>query len=185
MTNFSLKDYPPSKAIKTHERWEVRLAEHEFLKWRASLNEFSLFFDGASKGNPGQAGAGGILLNAENVILSSYAWGLGLDSNNKAKALALWKGLKQAQFNNISELMVFRDSKIIIQVLVLKKLSLHLNISRILHKINMIASKFWKIRFFHVLRDLNGQANAEANRVVLLGRSIISVDDRESFCNIP
>ena len=81
--------------------------------------------------------------------------------------------------------MVFEDSKIIIQALVLKKLSLHLNISRILHKINMIASKFWKIRFFHVLQDLNGQADAEANRAILLGRSIISVDDRESFCNIP
>ena len=89
MTNFSLKDNPPPKAITTHEIWEVRLDENEFLKWRASLNECSLFFDGASKGNPGQAGAGGILLNVENVILSSYAWGLGLDSKNKAEALAL------------------------------------------------------------------------------------------------
>ena len=89
LTNFSLKANLPPKAITSHERWEVRLDEHEFLKWRDSLNECSLFFDGASKGNPGQAGAGGILLNAENVILSSYAWGLGLDSNNKAKALAL------------------------------------------------------------------------------------------------
>ena len=36
-------------------------------------NTYALFFDGASKGNPGVAGAGGILLDLEGKIEQTYA----------------------------------------------------------------------------------------------------------------
>jgi len=69
--------------------WEIRLVEQDFIKWRSNLEDHCLFFDGASKGNPGIAGAGGILLNPNGNITLSFAWGLGQDPNNKAEALAL------------------------------------------------------------------------------------------------
>ena len=108
-----------------------------------------------------------------------------METNNKAEALALWQGLKQARRNNIDEISVFGDSRIIIQAMILKKFPSHLHISRILHKISMIASKFQKINYYHVLRGLNSLADAEANKAVHLGRSIISVDGRETKCNLP
>ena len=128
---------------------------------------------------------GGVLFSVGNSILTSYAWGLGMETNNKAEALALWQGLKQARRNNIDEISVFGDSRIIIQAMILKKYPSHLQISRILHKISLIASKFKKISYYHVLRGLNGLADGEANKAVHQGRSIISVDGRETHCNLP
>jgi len=57
--------------------WEIRLAEMDFIKWRSALDEWCLFFDGASKGNLGQAGGGGIIFEATGNLHLSYAWGLG------------------------------------------------------------------------------------------------------------
>ena len=36
--------------------WEIRLEDADFINWRCSLEEHCLFFDGASKGNPGPSG---------------------------------------------------------------------------------------------------------------------------------
>ena len=62
--------------------WEIRLDEPGFINWKYSLNELCLFFDGASKGNPGIAGGGGVFISANGTVASSYTWGLGIDSNN-------------------------------------------------------------------------------------------------------
>ena len=43
-------------------QWEIRLDEPDFMRWKSTLNEPCLFFDGASKGNPGIAGGGGMIL---------------------------------------------------------------------------------------------------------------------------
>ena len=47
-------------------------------------------FDGASKGNPGLAGGGGIIENPTEAIAINYALGLGIETNNRAEALTLW-----------------------------------------------------------------------------------------------
>ena len=44
---------------------EIRKNPAEFSKWIQEKNYFALFFDGASKGNLGVAGAGNILLDPE------------------------------------------------------------------------------------------------------------------------
>eukprot|EP00253_Pinus_taeda_P024961 PITA_24961 len=118
-----LKDFVPNnQSIPTtlatcHAGWEIRLEEQEFLKWRSALEDHCLFFDGASKGNPGAAGGGGVLLNPDGSTLLRYHWGLGIESNNRAEALALWQGLTLALKWNIQSLTVFGDSQLIIQAM--------------------------------------------------------------------
>jgi ribonuclease HI len=65
-------------------------------EWKSSLNTSILSFDGASKDNPGKAGGGGVIRDPTGNIVIRYAWGLGIEPNNKAEALALWQGLTQA-----------------------------------------------------------------------------------------
>jgi len=185
LSNFSTKASISSSLKSTTEPWEVRMDEQEFIKWRHKLSESCLFFDGASKGNPGQAGGGGVIFSADNSLRTSFAWGLGHDSNNKAEALALWQGLKLAHENKIIDLTVFGDSRLIVQAMALKKVPPHLHISRILLKISRIADRFRNIRFYHILRNLNNMADAEANKAVLLSRSFIDINGRISSCNIP
>ena len=49
-----------------------------------------LFMDGASKGYPRAAGGGGVIITPEGNLEINFTWGLGLKTNNMAKALALW-----------------------------------------------------------------------------------------------
>ena len=70
---------------------------------------YSLFFDGAAKGNPGNAGAGGVIQNLEGQVEHRYAWGLGQDTNTQAEAMALLQGLKVLQKVGIKETMVIGD----------------------------------------------------------------------------
>lgn len=165
--------------------WEIRLEEQEFIKWRSALNEHCLFFDGASKGNPGFAGGGGVLLCPNGSEQLRFAWGLGKESNNRAEALALWQGLSQAIKGNVRSISVFGDSRIIIQALHSKKNPSQLQLSIILRRIKSFLPKFHKISFYHILRNLNSQADLEANQGVLLSKGSLSVNQIDCFCNIP
>jgi ribonuclease HI len=51
----------------------------------------------------------------------SFAWGLGIASNNIEKAYALMQGLRLAIEANIQSLIVVGDSKIVINKMVSKK----------------------------------------------------------------
>jgi len=95
------------------------MEEQEFEEWKRKENKYIFFFNGASKGNPGVAGGGGILVGPNGLPGISFAWGLGIETNNKAEALALWQGLNQAIIHNIQDLVIIGDSWVIIQALVL------------------------------------------------------------------
>jgi len=99
--NLKERSIPPAFS---HANWEIRLEELEFIKWRSALDDHCLFFDGASKGNPGVAGSGGVLLRPRGSSELRFHWGLGIESNNRAKALALWQGLNLAINRNILSL---------------------------------------------------------------------------------
>jgi ribonuclease HI len=77
------------------EEWEVRKDKQEFSNWKRERNTPILFFDGSSKGNPGQDGGGGIIENPIEAATIHFALGLGIESNIRADAMALWKGLTQ------------------------------------------------------------------------------------------
>jgi len=185
MTQFHCPASAPIAPMASHANWEIRLEENEFLNWRTKLKTNCLFFDGTSKGNPGRAGGGGILLSDDNTILLNYAWGLGTMTNNKSEALALWQGLRQAQERKIESLVVIGDSRLVIQAMKTKKLPTTLHMIPIFKKIFLSISKFKEISFYHVLRGLNAQADLEANKEALLDRSILIVNSRESFSNVP
>ena len=65
------------------------MEEEEFKEWKIKENKYILFFDGASKGNPRVAGGGGIPVGPNELPKIRFAWGLGIESNNIAEALAL------------------------------------------------------------------------------------------------
>ena len=55
------------------------------------------FFDGASRGNPGNAGAGALMINNEGKVVWEKAVFLGKKTNNEAEYLALITLLKAAK----------------------------------------------------------------------------------------
>ena len=54
-------------------RWQIRKSRENFRNWWATLDRHSLFFYGASKGNPVPAGAGGVIFYPRGNRLKDYA----------------------------------------------------------------------------------------------------------------
>ena len=53
---------PQTKKTMMHQKWKIRKTEEEFQAWVNTLNKACLFFDGASKKNPGKASTRGIII---------------------------------------------------------------------------------------------------------------------------
>jgi ribonuclease HI len=72
------------------------------------------YFDGASRGNPGKAGAGALLINEEGKVVWEASRFLGDKTNNEAEYMALIMLLKAAKNHGVSSLRVFGDSKLVV-----------------------------------------------------------------------
>jgi len=57
-------------------KWRLRDNHDIFQSWWKKQGITSVFFDGASKGNPGTVGARGIIYSSEGKILETFCWGL-------------------------------------------------------------------------------------------------------------
>ena len=76
-----------------------------------------LFTDGASRGNPGQAGAGALLLDAEGRELAARSLYLGECTNNVAEYRALLLGVQTALELGCTCLEIRLDSELIVRQL--------------------------------------------------------------------
>lgn len=71
-------------------------------------------FDGASRGNPGPAGAGAYLVDPQGRIVWKTACPLGLKTNNEAEYAALILLLEEAARREAFPLVVQGDSRLVI-----------------------------------------------------------------------
>ena len=148
--------------------WELRIGATEFVNWKRERKAFVLSFDGASKGNPGQAGGGGIIEKPSVEVLMRYAIGLGIASNNYAEAMALWQGLGHAHSMGIRDLVIIGDSRLLIQAIILPKNTKNAKLNNLIDRIRLLLRGLHSFQIFHVLRALNKDADVEANRGVEL-----------------
>ena len=97
------------------------MAGHTFRKiisrWWQSKNKASIFFDGASKGNPGKAGVGGLIFYPGIKLETSFSWGIVKTTNNQAELFALLKACQLAKEAGHNNLQIFGYSGIIIKTL--------------------------------------------------------------------
>lgn len=75
-----------------------------------------LNFDGACKGNPGQAGYGGVFRDNKGHSLGIFLGSIGWDTNNSAELEGLWRGLRIAHTRNLFPLVIEGDSQILIRM---------------------------------------------------------------------
>ena len=88
------------------------------IKWEPpSENWTKLNVDGASKGNPGLAGGGGVLRNHRGDWIKGFAANFGMCSSVKAEMLALLQGLRLARNLGIARLEVHMDSKVVVDIM--------------------------------------------------------------------
>ena len=133
----------------------------------------------------GAARGGGVLYDPEGNLNLTYSWNLGIDSNNMAEALALWQGLSQAIRLDIQDLTVVGDSRIILHHLICREFPSSFLLRQVIRRIFLLLPLFSSIEFFHVLRDLNEQADSAANEAISIGLGVLSINGVQSLDPIP
>jgi ribonuclease HI len=122
--------------------------------------------DGAARGNPGPAGIGVSITTPRGEVLAEIAEGLGETTNNVAEYTAVIRGLARAEALGASRVVVRSDSQLLINQLagVYRVRTPHL---QPLHsRVRDHAARFDSIRFEHVPRERNAEADRLANEGV-------------------
>ena len=128
---------------------------------------YSLYFDGASKGNPGPSGYGGVFYDEEMRIIYKYS-GIceGKQTNNFAEYTALVRGLEYALNTNVKELKVYGDSKLVIEQFNGNWKLKSKNLKDLYSQAQILQKKFDKITCQHVRREFNSTADSLANQFI-------------------
>eukprot|EP00253_Pinus_taeda_P022245 PITA_22245 len=176
---------PKSKAHQKQSIWKLRGTKEEILQWLHAQNRPTLFFDGASKNNPGAAGAGGIIKDQNGVPICSYEWGLGNASNNAAEAYSLLLGSTILSKKGLKNAIILGDSAIIISSMNTGKKFIKEGLNNTRARITDNLRDMGGISFMHALRDHNVEADFLANEAVKRKQGQVREDDRTYDRAIP
>ena len=134
---------------------------------------YSLYFDGASRNNPGPASFGGVIYNEKGDEIDTYYQCIGIATNNVAEYCGLLAGLNRARELNIKELKVFGDSNLIIQQVTGKWKVKNDTLRAIYNQVKKVEPFFSAISFKHVYRKDNKRADQLAN---------LALDTKNNMC---
>ena len=122
-----------------------------------------LWCDGAARGNPGPAGVGVLVTDAEGETLAEIAEGIGEATNNVAEYTAAIRGLERARDLGATDVLLRSDSRLLVEQLA-GRFQVKNPTLQLLHaEASMLAAGFASIRYEHVPRERNTEADRLAN----------------------
>jgi len=125
-----------------------------------------LYTDGASRGNPGLAGAGFLVLDEKGELLDEGYTFLGERTNNEAEYEALIAGLKLALRLGCLEVKVRADSQLMIRQLTGQYRVKNKRLIPLVLEVKKLAAAFAKVDYQHVPRAENARADNLANQAI-------------------
>ncbi len=126
----------------------------------------TLFADGGSRGNPGPAASGAVLVADDGTTLREISEYIGIGTNNVAEWNALLIGLRDALDLGIEELDVRLDSELVVRQLAGAYRVKHPNLIPLYGKVRGLMARFARIDVRHVRRAENAVADALVNRAL-------------------
>lgn len=125
-----------------------------------------LYADGAARGNPGPAGAGAVLLDADGHVLAELTRALGRATNNVAEYTGLIIGLEEALRRGVDEIDVRMDSLLVVEQMRGRWRIRHPNMKPLALRAGELLARFPKRTVSHVPREQNAIADALSNRAI-------------------
>jgi ribonuclease HI len=133
----------------------------------------ALYTDGGSRGNPGPAGIGVVLMDAEGTVVGEIAQSIGYATNNVAEYQAVIAGLKLALEQGFEEIDVFLDSKLVVSQLRGEWKIKSDGLRQLAVEARRLLDTFKDAQLSHVPREQNSEADALANQ----GMDAAELDD--------
>ncbi len=123
-----------------------------------------LFTDGASRGNPGPAGAGVVLFDDKEREICTRAKYLGRCTNNVAEYQALILGLQAAREIGCRKPAIFLDSELIVRQITGRYKVKNATLKPLFAKVQNLLQGFDSYTVAHVPRAQNSRADELANQ---------------------
>ena len=142
---------------------EERAAEQEAV---ARAPRVRLYVDGAARGNPGPAGAGAVIVNAEGHIVAKMGKFLGENTNNYAEYMGLILGLRRAKAMGLKDLEVLADSELMVRQLNGQYQVKADNLRPLHEEAKALLGAIPKADIRHIPREDNAAADEMSNRAI-------------------
>jgi broad specificity phosphatase PhoE/ribonuclease HI len=123
--------------------------------------------DGGSRGNPGPAGYGAVVLSADRAtVLTEAKQAIGRTTNNVAEYRGLIAGLDAAVGLGATEVAVFMDSKLVVEQMSGRWKVKHPDLIELHAEARKVAARFDRIRYTWIPRERNKYADRLANEAM-------------------
>jgi broad specificity phosphatase PhoE/ribonuclease HI len=124
--------------------------------------------DGGSRGNPGPAGYGAVVRDADSgEVLAEAAAGIGRASNNVAEYQGLLAGLRAAlEIPEVDDVEVRMDSKLVVEQMSGRWQVKHPDMRTLRREAALLVERLPRVRFTHIPRAQNSHADRLANEAM-------------------
>lgn len=122
--------------------------------------------DGASRGNPGEAGFGVHVTTPEGQELARLYGYLGRATNNVAEYQALLAGLEMALGRGVERLDVFLDSELVVRQVNGRYKVKDAGLKPLHQQACLLLSRFHDVEVRHVRREQNAEADRLVNEAI-------------------
>ena len=121
------------------------------------------YFDGGARSNPGPAGYGVYIVDDQGTVLAELHGALGIATNNIAEYRGLIAALQWAVDQDVTALTVKGDSLLIIEQMRGNYKVKNEGLRPLYHQARMLVMQIGNVRFEHVRRELNAEADRLSN----------------------
>lgn len=123
----------------------------------------TMFFDGAARNNPGPSGVG-IVVKKGHTVVAKHGFFVGQKTNNQAEYLALIIGILIVREHVMpnEQILIYGDSQLLIQQMKGLYRVKNPGLQHLFRVAHMLSSTM-NVKFEHILRSENKEADAAAN----------------------
>lgn len=136
------------------------------VKHTTKQKEVVVYSDGGSRGNPGPSAAGFAIFDKNNALLFEGGKYLGITTNNQAEYQAVMLGLEKALELGARHVDFRMDSLLVVNQMAGVYKVRNRDLWPIYKRINDLVNKFEHVKFSHVRREFNKEADALVNKVL-------------------
>ncbi len=128
------------------------------------MSKIIAYTDGASRGNPGDAGIGILFVDEQDNVVKEIHEYIGKATNNVAEYTAMLKALKVALEMNFREIDIISDSELMVKQIKGEYKVKNEGLKPLYRKACKLLKGFRNFTFQHVRREHNKRADELANR---------------------
>ncbi|OGS34095.1 MAG: hypothetical protein A2474_03035 [Elusimicrobia bacterium RIFOXYC2_FULL_34_12] len=127
------------------------------------MKDLILYADGASRGNPGNAGIGIIIYDNTEKVVKTVNKYIGKATNNVAEYNAFLTALEEAEKLGAKNIKIFIDSELVFKQYLGEYKINNESLKQILIRIREKVKSFLSVDVQHILREKNKEADKLAN----------------------